>query len=247
VAELGILISKMNDDERHVAPLLEVIACSMVDAIEAERGGANRLEVVRDLSRGGLTPSWRLVAEIKRVVNLPLRVMLRESTQYEVSDADEIARLCDAAQRFASLDVDGFVLGFLKNGEVDIELTQKVLACAPQVRSTFHHAFEDARNKLRALEELHRLPQIDRVLSSGGNDGLDLRVQRLRDYEKRGSPRLTIIAGGGIDAEAIRKIRRETGIREFHVGRAARAQLQVEGAVQSSLVGGLVQRLVEIQ
>lgn len=236
----------MSDDERHLAPLLEVIACSVGDAIEAERGGAHRLEVVRDLSRGGLTPSFQLVAQIKRAVDLPLRVMLRESTNYEVSDGDEIARLCDAAKRFASLDVDGFVLGFLKNGEVDLELTQQVLACAPRVRSTFHHAFEDARSKSRALEELKRLPQIDRVLSSGGTDELGLRVQRLGDYEKRASPRLTIIAGGGIDAEAIRRIRRETRIREFHVGRAARLQFQVDGAVQSSLVGDLVQRLVEI-
>ena len=35
--------------------LLEVITCSVKDAQEAERGGAGRLEVVRDL-HGGLTP-----------------------------------------------------------------------------------------------------------------------------------------------------------------------------------------------
>lgn len=233
-------------DARKMAPLLEVIACSVADAIEAERGGAHRLEVVRDLGQGGLTPSWQLVEEIKRAVDLPLRVMLRESTGFEVRGADEIARLCDAAERFASLEVDGFVLGFLKDREVDVELTQRVLACAPRVRATFHHAFEETENKARALDQLRRLPQLDRVLSSGGTDELQLRIQRLDEYQKAASPELTIIAGGGVDGAAIVDIGRQTSIREFHVGRAARAQFRVEGRVQSSLVSGLIKRLGKI-
>ena len=233
-------------DARKVAPLLEVIAWSVADAIEAEQGGANRLEVVKDLGQGGLTPSWQLVEEIKRAVNLPLRVMLRKSTGFEVSGPDEIACLCDAAQRFASLDIDGFVLGFLKDREVDIELTQQVLACAPRVRATFHHAFEETKHKARALSDLRRLPQIDRVLSSGGPDELQLRIQRLDEYQKAAWPELKIIAGGGVNGDAIVKIGRETTIREFHVGRAARAQFRVEGGVQSSLVSSLVKRLKEI-
>ena len=35
---------------------LEVIACSVADAIEAEKGGADRLEVISHFERGGLTP-----------------------------------------------------------------------------------------------------------------------------------------------------------------------------------------------
>lgn len=233
-------------DAHKVAPLLEVIACSVADAIEAEQGGAHRLEVVRDFARGGLTPSWQLVEEIKRAVDLPLRVMLRESAGFEVTGPAEIARLCDAAKRFASLDVDGFVLGFVKGQEVDIELTQQVLTCAPRVRATFHHAFEETNNKARALGELRRLPQIDRVLSSGGTGELQLRIQRLDEYQKAASPELTIIAGGGVDGDAILEIGRETAIREFHVGRAARTEFRVEGSVQSSLVSGLVKKLNEI-
>jgi copper homeostasis protein len=41
--------------------ILEVIACSVADAIQAQQGGAGRLEVVSDLDRGGLTPSITLV------------------------------------------------------------------------------------------------------------------------------------------------------------------------------------------
>jgi len=223
-------------------PLLEVIVCSVADAVEAERGGAGRLEIVRDLQQGGLTPSLNLVREIKRATELPVRVMLRESPGYQTNGPEEIERLCRAAEAFAALDIDGFVLGFLNDGEVDIELTQRVLACAPQTRATFHHAFEDANDKLRALTDIKQLPQVDRILSSGGTDQLRSRVQRLAEYEHAAAPELTILAGGGIDGAAIVEIKRATRIREFHVGRAARLNFQADGAVQASLVTDLIQR-----
>ena len=223
--------------------LLEVIATTVEDAIEAERGGAHRLEIVRDLGRSGLTPPYELVREIKEAVALPLRVMLRESDGFMTGSEDEIDRLCVAAERFASLEVDGFVLGFLRDGEVDVELTQRVLACAPHVRATFHHAFENARDKLRALGEIKRLPQVDRVLSSGGTGELEARVRRLGEYERVAAPELTVLAGGGVDGDAIVQIARHTGIREFHVGRAARVGFEVDGKVQASLVSSLVKSL----
>ena len=96
--------------------------------------------------------------------------MLRESIGYQTNGQDEIDRLCRAAEAFAALEVDGVVLGFLNDGEVDVELTQRVLAYAPHIRATFHHAFEDAKDKRRAINEIKRLPQVDRILSSGGTD-----------------------------------------------------------------------------
>ena len=226
-----------------MTPILEVIACSLADAIEAELGGAGRLEIVSELKRGGLTPSFDLVAEIKRSVDIPLRVMLRESDGFGVTDEIEIDRLGAAAERFVALEVDGFVLGFLKDGEVDVTLTQRVLAHAPYTRATFHHAFEATRDKSNALSAIKRLPQVDRVLSHGGTDGLDSRVQRLKQYVTRSAPELTVLAGGGINGDAISQIRCETNIREFHVGRAARREFQVDGSVQASLVRTLVKTL----
>jgi copper homeostasis protein len=228
-------------------PLLEVIVCSVDDAVEAQKGGAGRLEIVRELRRGGLTPSYELVQEIREAVDLPMRVMLRESEGYEVSGKDEIEQLCVAAERFAELEVDGFVLGFLKEREVDIDLTERVLGSAPHMRATFHHAFEDARDQLKTLGAIKQLPQVDRVLSHGGTDDLKSRGRRLREYERAAAPELLILAGGGIDDDAILAVGRETGIREFHVGRAARAGSDVDGAVQASLVNGLVKTLAAIK
>ena len=220
--------------------ILEVIACSVAGAIEAEKGGANRLEVVRSLDRGGLTPPLELVRAIKGAVDLPLRVMVRESESYETSSEKEVGMLCAAAAQFSELGVDGLVIGFLKDAQIDLELTGRVLACAPRLNATFHHAFEDARDQLEAVRKLKHLPQVDRILSHGGGGELEERIKRLDAYAQAAAPEIRIIAGGGIDKPAIASLRRLTTIREFHTGRAARRGFQVNGEVQADLVRALV-------
>lgn len=216
-------------------PILEVIASSVPDALEAERGGASRLEVVRYLHVGGLTPPVQLVREIKSAVGIPLRVMVRESTGFDTSGEDEINRMCEDVVHLTELQVDGLVIGFLKDGVIDAELTNRILSCAPNIRATFHHAFEGTHDKIEALKMIPQIPQVDRVLSHG-----DGRVETLATYDRLSS--VTVLAGGGIDAEAISRIGRATNIREFHVGRAAR----VDGRVNWELVNRLVEKCREL-
>ena len=44
--------------------VLEVIACTVEEAVEAEKGGADRLEIIRDFEAGGYTPPLELVKKI---------------------------------------------------------------------------------------------------------------------------------------------------------------------------------------
>ena len=74
-------------------PILEVIACSVADAIEAQRGGAGRLEIVRAMDAGGLTPPVSLVREIPAAVSIPIRVMLRENFGFDAGGAGRVRDL----------------------------------------------------------------------------------------------------------------------------------------------------------
>lgn len=225
-------------------PVLEVIACSVSDAVEAQSGGAGRLEIVRDLARGGLTPSLELVQEILAAVELPVRVMLREGESYEVSGNSERERLCAAARALSALNVDGVVLGFLRGGEVDIQLTESILSCAPNLAATFHHAFEDAADPVMAIQTLKRVAQVDRILTSGGSGNWIERIQRLARYKEEAGPEIEILAGGGMDQQPIRMICQATDIREFHVGRAAREPASAQGEVRATRVKELVDAIV---
>jgi copper homeostasis protein len=220
--------------------LLEVIACSVADAVEAQQGGAGRLEVICEFERGGLTPPLSLVQQIIAVVSLPVRVMLREQDSYDVSSTKEKDRLCAAAREFSALRIEGLVLGFLREGRIDLELTQEILSCAPNLRATFHHAFEDAE-PFEAIRDIKKIKQVDRILTYGGAGDWQVRIEQLARYQEAAHPEIEVLAGGGLDAEKIRTIGKSTAIREFHVGRAARVSERVDGVVQAARVKTLVE------
>lgn len=222
--------------------MLEIIACSVEDAVAAELGGADRLEVISNYEVGGLTPSVELVREIAARVKIPIRVMLRESEPFEVHDGVEIERLCEAAYTFGKLGVDGFVLGFLLGGNrgniIDHDLLDRVLACAPKIHATFHRAFEDLPNPLTAILELKAHRQIDRILTSGGSDPWTDKVSRFAQWQQVAQPEAEILVGGGTDAEVIRLLK-PSGIREFHVGKAVRKDEKINGVVLAERVAQL--------
>jgi len=216
--------------------LLEVIVQSLADAREAARGGADRLEVVRAIHDGGLTPPLALVSEIAAAVSLPLRVMVRENAGYS-TDASERTTLRRAAETFAGTGVDGLVIGFARAGEAE-----HIRDAAPDMSVTFHRAFDQLNDPLGAIDALAGVRRVDRILTSGGNGTTATRCARLRAYQARAGSRLTIIAGGGVDEEMLAELVQTGAVQEVHVGRAAR-----EGADRGAAVSAArVERLREL-
>jgi copper homeostasis protein len=218
--------------------LLEVIAQTLDDAQEAEQGGAGRIELVRDLDRGGLTPSFTLIEAVLEAVRIPVRVMLRDSEPFELGDRAELARLHAVARDADARGVEGFVAGFLRGGAADVESTREVLGALTNPL-TFHRAFDDAADALAALAALAGETRIDRVLTSGGSGEWPARFARLRALRLAAPPHLTILPGGGIDDDALRALA-AAGFPEAHVGRAARIPAGHFGRVRASRVAELV-------
>jgi copper homeostasis protein len=215
--------------------LLEVIVQTIDDARAALGGGADRLEVVRSIRDGGLTPDPALVRAIATETSMPLRVMVRENVGYDTSER-ELSILKQAAAEFAEIGVDGIVVGFARNGTVPLEEVTQVLDAAPATRATFHRAFDALPDPLRAIDELVRIAAIDRILTSGGNLTRLMRCERLREYAVRAGSRIHIVAGGGVDEEMLALVRRTGCVREVHVGRAARDGNDLEAPVSASRV-----------
>ncbi len=234
--------------------LLEVIVESLADAREAARGGADRLELVRAIRDGGLTPPLQLVSEIAADVPLPLRVMVRENVGYS-TDARERPALRRAASAFAAAALDGLVIGFThargfthagsaRAGELQLDDLTDVLRAAPDINVTFHRAFDQLRDPLGAIDALATVARVDRILTSGGEGTPAARCERLRAYKARAGARLIIIAGGGVDDEMLAEIVRTRAVTEVHVGRAAREGADPGGAVSAARVERL-RRMLE--
>jgi copper homeostasis protein len=215
---------------------LEIIATSVEDAVAAARGGAHRLEVVRDLGRGGLTPPVDLVRRIQREVPLPLRVMLRDADGFTCA-ADRRQALVDTAAVLDGLGVDGIVVGWVRHARVDEETLGRVLDAAPSLRATFHRAFDALPAPDAVLRTLRRYSQIDHVLTNAG--AATSRCEALARYTRWAGSRITMLPGGGVDEDALRALAACDGVTEAHVGRAARVGRTVDGPVSAAQVAEL--------
>ena len=223
--------------------ILEVITSSVADAVAAERGGATRLEIVSRLDVGGLTPPLALVGEIRASVRIPVRVMLRETEGFAVTDERERQRLCRLAQEIAETGVEGLVFGFLENGEADVELARRLLSQAPTLRATFHRAFEEVNDSRRAIEHLKAVPQIDCILTSGGAGSWADKSETLLTLTEQAAPEIALLVGGGLDLDAVTFFSHTTPIRAFHLGRAVRQPATVSGEVCTAKVREFAQTI----
>jgi copper homeostasis protein len=218
---------------------LEVIVISVEDAIEAEAGGADRLELVRALDLGGLTPDPELVKQVLRAVKIPVRVMLRETPDMSSGGPEEKQLLKACAEAFASLPLDGFVLGFTRDGKVDTPAVIDILSAAPGCRATFHRAFDEVADPLASIQELKRLPQVDRILTVGGKGDWRHRKRRLIDWQRAGEPSIRILTGAGLSRTVLSDLAKTAELQEIHVGRAARTPPLVTGNVSREAVRSL--------
>jgi copper homeostasis protein len=201
--------------------LLEVIVQTVEDAGAAAAGGADRLEVVRAIRDGGLTPSLDLVRAIRSETSLPLRVMVRENAGYEM-EPGELETLRRTALELQMVGVDGIVLGYARHGVPSLDDVARVLEAVPQIRVTFHRAFDTLADPLGAIDAISAVPQIDRILTGGGAGAPADRCERLRGYAVRAGGRARIVAGGGLDEPCFALLARTRYVDEVHVGRLAR-------------------------
>ncbi|XP_034632056.1 copper homeostasis protein cutC homolog isoform X1 [Trachemys scripta elegans] len=197
--------------------LMEVCVDSVESAVNAERGGAGRIELCAGLMEGGTTPSMAgLLQVVKQCVRVPVFVMIRpRGGDFLYSDRD--LEVMKADTRLAKLHgADGLVFGALtEDGRIDTELCTALLAVCRPLPVTFHRAFDMVHDPLVALETLVSLG-FERVLTSGCDssalEGLPL-IKRLTEQAKG---RIVVVPGGGITERNLQRILEGSGAPEFH-------------------------------
>ncbi|MBO3746589.1 copper homeostasis protein CutC [Streptosporangiaceae bacterium NEAU-GS5] len=203
-----------------IGPLLEVIALDVRDAVAAEEGGADRLEIVADMASDGLTPSADVVAAISAECALPQMVMLRPNAGFMASEA-ELDRLRGAVKELSEAGATGFVFGFLdEEGAVDLRATELLIHAVSPFPWTFHRAVDHAADLVAAWRAVRLLPNLATVLTAGSPSGVGLGLPTLRARADAGDAQL-IMAGGGLKREHVPALI-EHGIHAFHVGSAVR-------------------------
>ncbi|MFF9715840.1 copper homeostasis protein CutC [Streptomyces sp. SID8111] len=202
--------------------VLEVIALGVEDAVAAQEGGADRLELVTDMAADGLTPSPATVAAIRDAVDLSLRVMLRLADGFAAGDVD---RLVGLAGELRGAGAEEFVLGFLDaSGRADLAAVERVVGALGGCRWTFHRAIDRAADRDALRKQLDGLPGLDTYLTAGSPAGVDDGLPVLcAEAGRRGEPGYAqqVLVGGGLRLDHVPTLR-AAGLDAFHIGGAAR-------------------------
>ncbi|MEI5527232.1 copper homeostasis protein CutC [Streptomyces brasiliscabiei] len=202
--------------------LLEVIALDAGDAVAAQAGGADRLELVADMAADGLTPSVATFVEVQAAVDIPVRVMLRLADGFAAGDVDALVRVaCD----MRAAGAEEFVLGFLgEGGGLDLDAVERVVAELDGRSWTFHRAIDRAADRDALRKQLAELPGLDTYLTAGSAKGVDDGLPvLLAEAGLRGEPGYTqrLLIGGGLRLDHVPGLR-AAGVDAFHIGGAAR-------------------------
>lgn len=197
---------------------LEVCANSVMSALAAQEGGAQRVELCSVLGVGGVTPSYGAIRSARRALSIDLNVLLRPRegnfvyNEVEVYEVEEDIRAC------ADLGVNGVVLGALDfMGNVDRSAMERWIRVAKDERLsvTFHRAIDVSRDVFQTLEEAIDLG-CDCVLTSGGYGTAPEGVAVLKQMVQAARGRIVIMPGSGVNPENAAAIIRETGAGFIH-------------------------------
>lgn len=211
-------------------PILEAAAGTLKSCVNAERGGAGRIELCGALGTGGLTPGAGLLKTVKKHVSIPVFVMIRPREGNFCYDGAELEVMRAEIDGLKESGADGFVFGILnENGTVNAGRTSELVRyCAP-LPVTFHRAIDLTPDLLEALD-----PVMDagcaRVLTSGGKPTAPEGIKTILALLEKAKGGISVLPGSGIRAATLAAVF-HPGFREYHLS----GRKQVNSPIQSTL------------
>lgn len=198
--------------------LLEACSNSVRSSIEAQKGGAARIELCDNLIEGGTTPSLSQIELSRKYLHIKLYPIIRpRGGDFLYTDIEFETMKLDI-HHCGKAKCDGIVIGILNaDGTVDKERNRELISIAHSYKMgvTFHRAFDRCKDLKEALEDIIELG-CERILTSGGHKTALEGKEVIRDLIIQADNRITIMPGSGITENNIGELVEATGLKEFH-------------------------------
>ena len=195
--------------------ILEVCANSYESAINAEKGGAHRIELCENLSVGGLTPNFELAKKVINELNIPVFILIRPRDGNFNYSNEEFEKIKKDIILFKDLGCKGIVSGILtKDKNIDIKKTKELIELSRPLEFTFHRAFDEVNNPKEALNQLVEL-KADRILTSGQEKTAIEGIEMIKKLAVLSKNKIKIMPGSGINSANITEFTK-LDINEIH-------------------------------
>ena len=203
-------------------------------ALKAQEMGADRVELCRELSTGGLTPSYDEIIRAGESLHIDLNVLIRPRAGDFVYSPEEVTAMLEQI-RFCGESglVNGVVIGALTpSGKVDIPVCGRLVEEARKhsLSVTFHRAIDEPGDILSRFKDVLGLG-VDRVLSSGGAVTAEEGIPVLLEMVRLSAGRVSVMPGCGVTPENAVKILHNTLAHEIHGSR-----MGIIAAVRASIL-----------
>ena len=178
--------------------IIEVCAESYEYAVKAEKAGANRIELCKDLHLDGLTPDYECAKRTIDTLDIPVFILIRPREGDFTYSNEQFELMKQDIVKFKEMGCKGIVSGVLNiDNSIDIIRTKELVELSRPLEFTFHRAFDVVSNPLNEIENLIEIG-VNRILTSGQKDkaieGLDL-LEKLKNISNN---KLIIMPGSGI-------------------------------------------------
>ena len=198
--------------------LFEVCAGSVQDCINAQLGGADRVELNSALHLGGLTPSLAMLKLVKEKTSLKVICMDRPRAAGFCYDDVEIETMFEDAKILLENGADGISFGFLNSdATINVTETKKMVELIHQYQkeAVFHRAFDCVDDPMHAIKQLIDCG-VDRILTSGLQPTALQGSSVIAKLQSEFGNQIELLAGSGINANNIRALKEQTGLHQFH-------------------------------
>ena len=198
--------------------IFEVCAGSVQDCINAQLGGADRVELNSALHLGGLTPSLAMLKLVKEKTSLKVICMDRPRAAGFCYDDVEIETMFEDAKILLENGADGISFGFLNSdATINVTETKKMVELIHQYqkKAVFHRAFDCVDDPMHAIKQLIDCG-VDRILTSGLQPTAMQGASVLEKLQSEFGDQIELLAGSGINANNIRALKEQTGLHQFH-------------------------------
>lgn len=206
-----------NEKSGNTKYTLECCVDSAESALFAKKGGADRLELCSGLVIGGITPTLALFRQIREQTDIRIHVLLRPRFGDFLYTKQEISIIAKEIELFHTAGAEGIVIGCLNSdGSLDCGAMRFLIDHAGQMSITLHRAFDMCKDPFQTLEKAKELG-IHTILTSGCQSSCTEGIDLLRQLDERAEGQITIMAGAGINENAVRLLLEKTNLTAFHM------------------------------
>ncbi len=195
---------------------VEIVVYNIESAMNAQKGGADRIELCDNPAEGGTTPSYGTIKQARQNLTLDVFVMIRPRGGDFAYSNDEYHAMKKDIEACKRLSVDGVVFGILKpDGTLDKDRCKKLVDYARPLKVTCHRAFDMAKDPFQTLEDCIEVG-FDRILTAGQQAQALRGAALIGDLRKKANGRIAIMAGSGVNETTVQEIVRLSGVSEIH-------------------------------